>query len=392
VTDFGIVDQKYLLFLTRTLRGFIYGVFSVITILYLIRGGLSPLESGVTVTGSILLGSFLTFLITSRYGLGYSKLFLVLFSILLLIGISGFYLLQNPVLKALFSIIGSLGVNPSDNTLFSAFEQPLIAHIKVGQSSKNKLFALYTFGGYIAASVGAVSLNLGLNMSFEVSMIFAGIIVVTYFFIPSNKEKRRVIVSSVSKKSKIIARDVSALFSVDAVAGGFVLQGLIAYWFSLRYNFNFSQLGYIFTVVDVITAISVLLTPFIASKIGLVNTMVFTHIPSNIFLILIPLVPTLSLSLLFLFLRQTLSQMDVPTRQSYLNSIVDEDDRSYVVGVSNAFRSAANGSSPYISSYLISVAAGSLSFVAGGLIKIGYDIALYKRFKSVKENYGAEKK
>ena len=84
--------------------------------------------------------------------------------------------------------------------------------------------------------------------------------------------------------------------------------------------------------------------------------------------------------------------MDVPTRQSYLNSIVDEDDRSYVVGVSNAFRSAANGSSPYISSYLISVAAGSLSFVAGGLIKIGYDIAMYKRFKSVKENYGTEKK
>ncbi|MCL5408024.1 MAG: hypothetical protein M1518_01500 [Candidatus Thermoplasmatota archaeon] len=386
------MDSRYLLFLTRTLRGFIYGVFSVITIIYLIESGLTPLEAGIAVTASIIVNSFFTFLITSRFGTGYSRVFLIVFSLLLFIGISGLFLTTNPASKALFAIVGSLGVNPSDNTLFSAYEQPIIAMIKEDQREKNRLFARYTFGGYIAASLGALALNLGLNLSFELSMLFAAMVIGSYFFIPSIEGKKSVRKAPVTKRSKIIARDVSALFSLDAIAGGFVLQSLMAYWFHEKYSFSLSQLGYVFTVVDIITAVSVLLTPYIASKIGLVRTIVFTHLPSNVFLILIPLVPTLSLSLLFLFLRQSLSQMDVPTRQSYLNSVVEGDDRSYVVGVSNAVRSASNGASPYISSYLISIAAGSLSFVVGGAIKIAYDLAFYKRFISVKENYARKEK
>jgi MFS family permease len=386
------MDSRYLLFVTRTLRGFVFGVFSVITIIYLIDSGLSPIEAGITVTSSILVSSFLTYLITSRYGRGYSRSFLLLFSLLLLIGITGFFFFSNPGLKAMFSIIGSLGVNPSDNTLFSAYEQPIIADIKQDQKEKNGLFARYTFGGYIASSFGALALNLGLVISFYLSIAFSITVLVSYLFLPSIKGDRSIARNPPAKGSKIIARDMSALFSVDAIAGGFVLQSLIAYWFHERYSFTFSQLGYVFTVVDIITAVSVLATPYIASRIGLVRTMVFTHLPSNVFLILIPLVPSLSLSLLFLFLRQSLSQMDVPTRQSYLNSVVPERDRSYVVGVTNSIRSAASGGSPYISSYLISVAAGALSFVAGGAIKIAYDIALYERFKNLKEHYGDEVK
>ncbi|MCL5874446.1 MAG: MFS transporter [Candidatus Thermoplasmatota archaeon] len=386
------MDSRYLLFLTRTLRGFIYGVFSVITVIYLIRSGLTPLEAGIAVTSSILVGSFLTYYITSKFGSGYSRSFLLLFSSLLLIGITGLFLIPNPVLKALFAVVGSLGVNPSDNTLFSAYEQPIIAGIKTDQKEKNSLFARYTFGGYIAASLGAAALNLGLKISFEVSMFFAAAVLISYLLIPPIQGKKNIRASPVSRRSKTIARDVSALFSVDAVAGGFVLQGLIAYWFSERYHFSLSQLGYVFTVVDIITALSVLATPYIAKRLGLVKTMVFTHIPSNIFLILIPLVPTLPLSLLFLFLRQSMSQMDVPTRQSYLNSVVEDEDRSYVVGTSNAVRNASNGATPYISTYLISIAAGALSFVAGGAIKIAYDIAFYQRFKNLKEHYDREQK
>ncbi|EQB65839.1 MAG: Major facilitator superfamily MFS_1 [Thermoplasmatales archaeon I-plasma] len=386
------VDSRYLLFATRTLRGFIYGVFSVVTIIYLIKNNLTPLEAGITVTASILVSSFLTFYVTSRYGSGYAKQFLLIFSILLLVGITGLFLSPSPIFKAIFAIVGSLGVNPSDNTLFSAYEQPIIAGIVEDQKAKNRLFARYTFGGYIAASFGALALNLGLNTTFKISMLFAAVVIISYVFIPSIKGKKRVNASPVSRKSKVIARDVSALFSVDALAGGFVLQSLMAYWFSYRYGFSISELGYVFTVVDIITAVSVLVTPYIASRIGLVRTMVFTHIPSNVFLILIPLVPTLPLSLLFLFLRQSISQMDVPTRQSYLNSVVEGEDRSYVVGMSNAMRSTAQGATPYISSYMISVAAGALSFVAGGVIKIAYDIAFYERFKALKEHYGQEKK
>ncbi len=386
------MDSRYLLFVARALRGFIYGVFSVITIIYLIDNKLSPLEAGLTVTASILIGSFLTFYITSRFGIGYSRAFLLLFSFFLFAGITGIFLSPSPLLKALFAMVGSLGVNPSDNTIFSAYEQPIIARIKEDQHSKNKLFARYTFGGYIASSFGAAALNLGLNLSFEISIVFALVVILSYLFIPKIQGNKRLKTARVSKQSKKITRDVSALFSVDAAAGGFVLQSLMAYWFKLRYSINLSQLGYVFMVVDVITALSVLVTPYISSRIGLVRTMVFTHLPSNVFLILIPLVPTLPLSLLFLFLRQSISQMDVPTRQSYLNSVVEGEDRSYVVGVSNALRSASSGASPYISSYMISVAAGALSFVAGGAIKIAYDIAFYERFKSLKEHYGREEK
>ncbi len=385
-----MVDSRYILFLTRTLRGFIYGVFSVVTIIYLIRSGLSPVEAGVAVTSSILIGSFATYYFTSKFGSGYSRSILLLFSILLLIGIIGLFSVQNPFLKGMFTVIGSLGVNPSDNTLLSAYEQPMIAKIKGDQRERNRLFAFYTFGGYVAASVGAAALDLGLRFSFEISILFASLVSLSYLLIPQFQGKRSIRTSPASGQSKVIARDVSALFSIDAIGGGFVLQGLIAYWFQERFHLSLSQLGYVFAAVDVITALSILATPSIARRLGLVRTMVYTHMPSNIFLIVIPFVPTLPLALLFLFLRQSISQMDVPTRQSYLNSVVDEDDRSYVVGVSNAVRSASNGATPYISTYLISVAAGSLSFVAGGAIKIAYDIAFYQRFKNLKEHYGRE--
>lgn len=386
------MDTRYLLFVTRTLRGFIYGVFSVITVVYLISSGLLPVEAGAAVTASIVVSSILTFVITSRFGQGYSRNFLLIFSALLIIGISGLAFSHSAMIKAIFSVIGSLGVNPSDNTLFSSYEQPIISGIKTAQTGRNRLFAAYTFGGYLASSLGALALNLGLTITFELSLIFGLIVLVSYTLIPSVQGKKSIRSSPVSKRSKKIARDVSALFSVDAIGGGFVLQSLMAYWFAFRYSFNISQLGYVFTIVDVITAISVLITPYLASRIGLVRTMVFTHIPSNVFLILIPLVPNLILSLTFLFLRQTMSQMDVPARQSYLNSVVQTEDRSYVVGRSNATRSIFNGSSPYLSSYLISIAAGSISFIAGGVIKIGYDLAFYQRFKSEKEHYGREEK
>lgn len=387
-----LVDSRYLLYATRTLRGYIYGLFSVVTVIYLIGAGLNPIEAGLTVTSSILVSSFLTYYITSRYAGGYARTFLVIFSLMLLVGVSGLLISPLPLLKAISAVIGGLGVNPSDSTIFSAYEQPILAGIKEDQRERNKLFARYTFGGYVASSFGAISLNLGLKQSFEMSIAFSIIIIASYFFIPRTGERVRMQASAISSKSRSIAREVGALFSVDAVGGGFVLQSLMAYWFFIRYSFNLPQLGYVFTVVDIITSISVLATPYIASRIGLVRTMVFTHLPSNVFLILIPLVPSVSLSLLFLFLRQSISQMDVPTRQSYLNSVVEGGDRTYVVGFSNALRNASSSTTPYISSYMISVAAGAISFVAGGAIKIAYDVAFYERFKSIKEHYEGERK
>ena len=177
------------------------------------------------------------------------------------------------------------------------------------------------------------------------------------------------------------------LFSLDAIGGGFVLQSLLSYWFKVRYGLDLAQLGYLFVAVDVITAFSVLITPMISRRIGLLRAMVFTHLPSNVLLMMIPLIPNLYAAITLLLLRQCLSQMDVPTRQSYINSIVASEDRSYVVGSSNASRSVSQASTPYISSYLISLGASSIPFIAGGSIKIVYDLLLYRRFKAVKEHY-----
>lgn len=381
------MDSRYLLFLTRTSRGFIYGVFSVVTVVYLIDSGLIPLAAGFTVTLSIIVGSLVNFFITTRYGSGYSRIFLLIFSVLLFTGITGIFFSPYPWLKALFAVVGSLGVNPSDNTLFSSYEQPVISRIKEDQHQKNILFSLYAFGGYSAAAIGAFILTFGLAIAMELSMVLAVLIFFAYLLIPTIEGKKAIKLNPPTPKSKLIARDVATLFSMDALGGGFVVQSLIAYWFYFRYSFSIGQLGIVFTVVDVIMGISVLITPFIASRIGLVNTIVFTHLPSNVFLMLIPVIPNLYASLLFLFLRQSLSQMDVPTRQSYLNSIVTEEDRSYVVGITNSTRSLANGSTPYISSYLISIAAGASAFIGGGAIKIAYDLLFYQRFKKEREHY-----
>ena len=381
------MDRRYLLFLTKALRGFVYGVFSVIIFIYLIDNNISAPYAGLIVTLSIVLNSLVTFYITSNYGDGYSKEILIIFSILLAIGTTGLVLVQGGLFKALFSIIGALGVNPSDNTIFASYEQPLISKIIEKQHRKNIIFSYYTLSGYIASSIGAASLYFGLNYSLQISVIFSILTIMLYFFIPRIEGRKRIIKEQIKEKSKKTARDVSLLFSMDAVGGGFVLQSLIALWFKIRYHLNVSQLGLIFFVVDIIIAVSILITPAISKRIGLIRTMVYSHLPSNIFLIMIPIFPNVYVSLLFLFLRQSLSQMDVPTRQSYLNSVVDKDDRSYVVGVSNASRSIAQSSTPYISSYLISFAASAVPFIAGGSIKIAYDLLLFNRFRRENEKY-----
>lgn len=279
-----------------------------------------------------------------------------------------------------------MGVNPSDNTIFSSFEQPLLSFIAKNQNEKNKLFSYYTLIGYFAASLGSYSLFLKLSFLIYITLIFGFIILLIYPFIKfySNPITGEFIIS---KKAKKIAKDVSILFSLDSLGGGFVLQGLIAYWFKIRYGLNLKTLGTVFFFIDIIIGVSILLTPYISRKIGLLRTMVFSHLPSNIFLILVPLVPSLALSLAFLFLRYSLSQMDVPTRQSYLNSIVNEDERSYVVGTSNASRSLTQSITPYLSSYMISTLYSSFPFLLGGAIKIIYDSSLYSRFKDINEKY-----
>jgi predicted MFS family arabinose efflux permease len=184
-------------------------------------------------------------------------------------------------------------------------------------------------------------------------------------------------------RSRGIVARLSLLFSIDAFGGGFIPQSLMAYWFHLRYGVEPAVLGGIFFGANLLAAVSSLSASRIAARIGLVNTMVFTHLPSNILLILVPLMPNLPLAIAVLLLRFSLSQMDVPTRQSYVMAVVEPDERSAAAGVTGIARTTGAAISPILSAPLVaSSGLASLPFFLAGGLKILYDLLLYRAFRS----------
>jgi predicted MFS family arabinose efflux permease len=178
---------------------------------------------------------------------------------------------------------------------------------------------------------------------------------------------------------------LSALFSLDAFAGGFIPQSLMAYWFTLQFGVSPAALGAIFFAANLLAAVSSLSAARIAARIGLIETMVFTHLPSNVLLLLVPLMPTLPLAVAVLLLRFSLSQMDVPTRQSYVMAVVDPDERSAAAGVTGIARTVGAAISPSISTVLIaSAGTAAIPFLLAGGLKIVYDLLIYRDFRSVR--------
>ncbi len=179
---------------------------------------------------------------------------------------------------------------------------------------------------------------------------------------------------------------LSTLFGLDAFAGGFVVQSLIAYWFHIRFGVQPAALGGIFFGANILAGISALAAAWVAARIGLVNTMVFTHLPSNVLLMLVPLMPNLPSAIVLLFARFAISQMDVPARQSYTMAVVAPDERSAAAGITGVARSIGAAISPTFAGVLLGnpVLLGAPFFVAGAL-KVVYDILLYRSFREIKE-------
>jgi hypothetical protein len=183
--------------------------------------------------------------------------------------------------------------------------------------------------------------------------------------------------------SRGIVSKLSVLFSIDAFAGGFVVQSILAYWFALRFGLSAFQLGQIFFGANLLSGLSALLAAPIAKRIGLINTMVFTHLPSNVMLMAVPLMPKASWAIALLLTRHFLSQMDVPTRQSYVMAVVPAGERSAANGITATVRSLASSLSPFLAGKLLAMAAlSSAPIVIAGALKIAYDLALYAQFRS----------
>jgi predicted MFS family arabinose efflux permease len=186
-------------------------------------------------------------------------------------------------------------------------------------------------------------------------------------------------------RSRKAVTKLASLFALDAFAGGFIVQSLLAFWFHERFDMDIAALGGLFFAANFLGGMSALLAARIAERIGLVNTMVVTHLPSNVLLCLIPLMPNATLAVIVLLVRASISQMDVPTRQSYTIAIVDPDERSAAAGVTGIARSVGASLSPALSGALMATTSlASLPFFLAGGLKIVYDLLVYRGFRSVK--------
>jgi len=401
----GLDRDGRLLFATRVLRMFGYGSLAVVLVLYLAALGLDGLTIGIVLTltlvGDTLVSLWLT---TSADRLGRRRV--LIGGSLLMVGAGVAFALTSSV--PFLILAATIGViSPSGNEVgpFLAVEQAALSQATPDRR-RTATFAWYNLAGYVATATGALAAGLVTQMllggglaavdAYRVIVLgyaAIGLVMAAVFAtVGAGVEAPKVDTAGVDDgirrrlglgRSRDIVLRLSLLFSLDAFAGGFVPQSLMAYWFHLRFGVEPALLGGIFFGANILAAVSSLSAARIADRIGLINTMVFTHLPSNILLILVPLMPSLPLAIGCLLLRYSLSQMDVPTRQSYVISVVEPDERSAAAGVTGIARTTGAAISPSLSAPLVANAglASVPFFVAGGL-KIVYDLLLYRAFRS----------
>jgi MFS family permease len=299
-------------------------------------------------------------------------------------------------------------ISPSGNEVgpFLSIEQAALSHV-VAPEVRTEVFAWYTLVGSLATALGALGAGTLTELLQKTVMAPVGsyrVVVVVYAVLgvilallflrltPETEvgETQTAPVRDlrtffgVGRSHRVVLK-LSSLFALDSFGGGFVVQSFAAYWFYLRFGVNPATLGAIFFWANVFAGISALLASRLASRIGLVKTMVVTHLPSNVLLILVPLMPTLSLAVFVLLVRFSISQMDVPTRQSYTMAVVSPEERSAAAGITGVARTTGAAISPLFAGLLF--ARPSLInvpfFLAGGL-KIVYDLLLYRAFVAVR--------
>jgi len=401
----GLDGDGRALFALRTLRMFAYGFLAVVLVLYLDAIGLDPFTVGailtVTLLGDTVISLWLT---TNADRLGRRRVLVAGAVLMLLAGVVFAFTSWIPLLI----IAGTIGViSPTGNEVgpFLAVEQAGLTQI-VPDRRRTATFAWYNLAGYVATATGALIAGLAAQSSLAVgaapvdayrAVVLGYALIGGVMAIGAWRLGRAIEAPSAAPttdgirrrfglgRSKGVVAKLSVLFSIDAFGGGFIPQSLMAYWFHVRFGVEPAVLGAIFFGANLLSAVSSLTAARIAARFGLINTMVFTHIPSNLLLILVPLMPTLPLAVLVLLLRFTLSQMDVPTRQSYVMAVVDPDERSAAAGITGVARTTGAAISPSISTVLVASAGyAALPFYLAGGLKIAYDLLMYREFRAVR--------
>jgi len=391
-----------LLFAARIVRLFAYGFVAVVLVLYLSAIGLDDHRIGLllslTLAGDVIVSLYLT---TRADVLGRKRTLLV-GALLMIAAAVVFAITRDFTLLVLAATIGV--ISPSGNEVgpFLAIEQVALAQAAHGRD-RTSLFAWYNLAGSFATAAGSLAggflagllmaRGFGAVTSYRSAIIayaiLGAILAMVFAGVSSAIEGERPAkpVRSLFRveQSRSIVTRLSALFAIDSFAGGLVVQSIVAYWFFRRFGLSPAALGSLFFGANLAAGVSALLAARIARRFGLLNTMVFTHLPSNILLILIPLMPTLPLAIAVLLLRFSISQMDVPTRQAFVIAAVAPSERTAAAGITGVARTTGAALAPVIAMPLIASLTHSwVPFIAAGALKIIYDLALLRSCRGVK--------
>jgi MFS family permease len=391
----GIAPEARLLLVGRALRAFADGYVAILLPAYLLALNLGQREVGL-IASATLLGSALLTLALGAWGHRWSQRRLLLAATWLMAGtgiafagLSSFW----PLLMIAF--IGTLNPSSGDVSIFLPLEHARLAGAANGEE-RTVLFSRYTFTGALFASFGALATALpdwmmadGVERLMALRIMFAayGLIGLLLWFIyrrlPHSEDHGAAIKPVSLGPSRSVVVKLAALFSLDAFAGGLVLNTLLALWLFQRFGLSLAAAGAFFFWAGLFTAASQLAAPWVAQRIGLINTMVFTHIPANLFLILAAMAPNLGAAIVLLCLRALLSQMDVPTRSAFVMAVVTPAERAAAASFTTVPRTLAAAASPALGGWMFAEGWLMLPLIVCGVLKIIYDVAIWRAFRRV---------
>lgn len=380
----------------RGLRAFADGYVSLLLPLYLISLGMGPIEVGVIATATLLGSGVLTLLVgLYAWRFQYRSLLLMAAMLMAVTGF-GFAAIGDFWPLLVIAAVGTLNPSSGDVSVFLPLEHALISRA-VADNQRTAVFARYSLIGSLLAALGAlfaavpdlaatwlqIETQAAMQAMFALYGLLGLLSAYIYRRVPVHIEAEGKVRPAPLRQSKKIVYTLSILFSLDSFGGGFVVQSLVALWLYQKFQLSITMAGTIFFWAGVLSAFSYLVAARIADRFGLVNTMVFTHLPSNLLLVLVPFMPTLGWAIALLLVRSALSQMDVPTRSSYVMAVVVPEERAAAASMTSVPRSLAAAISPMFAGYMLSASPFGWPLVVAGGLKIAYDLLLLVMFRKV---------
>jgi len=374
-----------LVFMAKTARTFCYGFLGVLFPVYLAEHGLDARGIGVAVTLTLLASAGMTFAIrrpAERYG---ARAALLAQAGLIVISAAVLLVTEQAWLIVAAAMIGNLAVGSGETGPFLTLEQVAVTRA-TPRERLTTVLSLYNLAGYGASALGAAAVGragASPRVLFAVFLLGGLVQMVTYALMQPDPARAPASRVAAAMPSRPLIRRLAALFALDSLAGGFVLQSLIAYWFYTRFDMDLAALGWTFFGAQVLSGLSLLLAARLAPRLGLVNTMVFSHLISNVLLIGVALAPSAPLAIALLLARHLLSQMDVPTRQSFLMLAVQDHEREGAASLTNVSRTLAQSVSPALTGWVMASVSLAAPFFLGGGLKILYDLLLYRAIRHI---------